>query len=152
MKFAEIEPQARRNLLRLAEAYCRGAKIGKAGASPRMTTLSRKASGDHRLFDALKAEERQYQRIGHRVTKKGSVTLRVYDQLIKWFAVNWPPDTAFPELDVLTHNPRENQNGTTEGKHRQETAEGAGKERPEGRGESTGSASGLLARLRDRAG
>lgn len=155
MQIAEIEPQARRNLLKLAEVYCDAVRIGADKRPMRLTTLSRKASGDHRLFDALKAEERRYQAVGHRTNKKASVTLRVYDQLILWFSVHWPPDTEFPELAVFILPSERNHHGTPSRvakptKRPSRRSEKASQEQTGG--SSTGEASRILARLRRNVG
>lgn len=158
MQIAEIEPQARRNLLKLAEVYCSAVRIGADKRPMRFTTLSRKASGDHRLFDALKAEERRYQAVGHRTNKKGSVTLRVYDQLILWFSSHWPPDTEFPELAVFIIPSERNHYGTpawveksTKRTEKSSRSEKAPREQSGGRNEG-GDASRILARLRRNVG
>ena len=96
---AEIEPQARRNILRLVETYCEATGFKVSG-------VSRRAHGDAGFFDLLKNQEQKHRKFGHRTDKKGSVTLRVYDQLISWFTTNWPPDTEFPELHDLMHSPK----------------------------------------------
>lgn len=141
---ADIEPQARRNIIRVATAYCKATGF-------KMSGVSRRAHGDAPFLENLAEDERRYSVIGHRTGKKGSFTLRVYDQLIKWFKANWPPDnTDFPVLDDLHHTPKEDQNGTSERQYQQsEGTEKACEEKTAGSG-GTGSASETLARLRRR--
>jgi hypothetical protein len=86
MKFAEIEPQARRNILKLAEAYCRVTNY-------QLSTVSRRAHSDPRFFDLLKK-------------KQVSVTWRVTDKILSWFTENWPDDTPMPHLDVIDFYPK----------------------------------------------
>lgn len=145
-----IEHQASRNILLLAETYCAAIKIGKAERPLKLSTLSRRAHGDPPFFDRLKADIRRYDRIGHRVGKRGSFTFRVYDQLIRWFGANWPADTEFPPLTDLHHKPRKEYHG--KGQDDEGDAEKA-KQAPqaasrEGTEARDGSASDLLGKLR----
>lgn len=78
MKHTDIEPVFRDNLLAMARvcAEARGVKL---------TTLSGEAHGDPPFFDRL-------------VQKKGSFTFRKYDEIMKWFAANWPKGVKRPKL------------------------------------------------------
>lgn len=144
MKHAEIEPQMRRNILKLAVAYAEAKKL-------KLATLSRQAHGDPPFFDRLKKDEAAYQKVGHRVDSRGSFTARVYDKLILWFDERWPADTEYPELDDLFHQPKGTKNGTHEGftqspKGRKGTSQAEG---GQGEADAGGSgASGLLAKLK----
>jgi len=129
MKFAEIEPQARRNILRLADAY-----VKATGRS--YSTVSRRAHSDPRFFDLLKKRE-------------VSVTWRVTDKILSWFTQNWPPDTPEPILDEISFYPKGISDGSTARKQEQddETTES-----PQGSQEAEGtqSPSDRLRKLRGR--
>lgn len=141
MQHTEIEPQMRRNLLKVAEAYCKATGY-------KLSHVSRQAHSDSLFLDGLVKTERTYQRMGNRLGKQGSFTARVYDKMILWFAKNWPPDATveFPTLDDLTHTPKGTQDGSTTRK--QELQEWAEKAPAQEDGTGEGTASGILAKLR----
>lgn len=137
-----IEPIARGNLIRLAEAWCEA-----TGNS--ILTAGRYAHGDPPFFKDLIVRHRQWIRDckPDRIEgdRKGSVTFRVYDKIRAWFTANWPPDTPFPVLDDIFHNPK----GATNGKERKSRSEKAPQAaRPE-QGESGISTREHLNRLRN---
>lgn len=71
-----MESELRNNLLRCAEAYAGARGIG-------LPTLARIAAGDWRFFDRLLDDEKTF-------------TARKYDEVISWFATNWPSDLPWP--------------------------------------------------------
>lgn len=140
-----IEPAARGNLIRLAEAWC-------AATGNSILTAGRYAHGDPPFFKDLIARHKKWMRDckPDRIEgdRKGSVTFRVYDKILAWFTSNWPPDAAFPTLDDIFHN----QKGTTNGKERKVRSEKAPQTARAEQGESgaaAGSSSAALARLRN---
>jgi len=143
MKIADIEPQARKNLLRLAETYAEAKGY-------KLATVSRRAHGDPRFFDSLKEQEQR----GERTDSKGSFTIRVYSKLITWFYSNWP-EIEFPELHDLTHDierinygaPQRIEESSEGGRTR--TKDGSKEARPTGKGKGgVHRAGSLLAKLR----
>ena len=71
-----METELRSNLMACASAYVAGRKLS-------LTTLGRLAAGDWRFFD--------------RVTEGSTTfTARKYDEVIGWFAENWPEDKPWP--------------------------------------------------------
>lgn len=93
-QIAEVEPQGRANILRLADAFCKatGYTIG---------TASRRAHSDAKFLENLRA-------------RKVSVTFRVHDKIVRWFVDNWPEEADFPRLDDLTYDPTRIPHGTTQ--------------------------------------
>jgi hypothetical protein len=91
-----IAPICRRNLLALARAYSKQEGIPLA-------TVWRHAYGDAKIGERLKS-------------RRGSVTLRTYDELVAWF-FNALDDHRFPNLEPLDqpftgHANRGDANGT----------------------------------------
>lgn len=71
-----MESELRTNLRTCAEAY--------AGArSIEISTVGRLAAGDWRFFD--------------RIVEGKSFTARKYDEVMRWFAMNWPETTFWPD-------------------------------------------------------
>jgi hypothetical protein len=70
-----LEPVLRRNLLKMARAYCRA-----RGIAP--STASRMAHGSGTFFKDISAG-------------KVTFTCRKYDEIMCWFERNWPND-KFP--------------------------------------------------------
>ena len=102
MDISPIEPAARENLIRLAQAWCEA-------TGNTIMTCGRYAHGDPPFFIDMIARQKKWIKQGkpHRVDsdRKGSVTFRVYDKVLAWFKSSWPADAPFPELDDLYHNP-----------------------------------------------
>lgn len=71
-----MENELRDNLLSCAAAYSKARGIG-------LPTLARLSAGDWRFFDRLNSDEKTF-------------TIRKYDEVIGWFATNWPVDAAWP--------------------------------------------------------
>lgn len=152
MKQPDLEPLQRRHLIELAGTY---AKVNKL----KLATVSRQAHGDPPFFDRLKADERTYQKVGQRTNKKGSFTARVYDKLVSWFYERWPPGADYPEIDITSFIERKlngkaprftesQQDGkTTESRNGEKAAQDQGES-----GTESGSAAGILARLRRNVG
>lgn len=78
MAIKPISKTCYRNLLRLARAYARVAEVN-------MSTVSRKAHSDPNFFKDI-SEGRI------------SVTLRKYDETIRWFEKNWPEGSKIPDI------------------------------------------------------
>jgi hypothetical protein len=110
MDISPLEPTARRNLVRLAQAYANAAGSKKPRS---MLTVSRYAHGDPHFFDDLIAREEQGGGRDDPADRRGSFTFRVYDKVLAWFKSNWPSDAVFPMLDDLQHSKR-GRNGKTE--------------------------------------
>jgi hypothetical protein len=72
-----MENELRDNLLKCATAYSAVTKRG-------LSTLGRLAAGDWRFFDHLSNDQRTF-------------TARKYDEVIDWFAANWPDTAKWPE-------------------------------------------------------
>jgi hypothetical protein len=72
-----MENELRDNLLKCAMAYSAVTKRG-------LSTLGRLAAGDWRFFDHLSDDQRTF-------------TARKYDEVIAWFAANWPTNGEWPE-------------------------------------------------------
>lgn len=70
-----MEPILREHLLALAAAY------GAAHAL-KLSTIGKKAISDGQFFGGLAAGR--------------NFTVRKYDQIVVWFAANWPADLAWP--------------------------------------------------------
>jgi hypothetical protein len=143
MKFAAIEAGCRRNLLTIARAY-QAAVPQKNGKPNKFSTISKYCRGDPRFFDTLEAQEAEYQRTGQRADKKGSFTLRIYDDVVLWFSKNWPPDVDYPTLEPINLT-----EGKQDGPKAKEAPEAPGKK---GQGTQAGSTGDLLAKLRRIAG
>lgn len=77
----KIEPLMRDNLLVLAKAYCNG--TGRT-----LGSLGRQVHGDTPFFLRLEAGE-------------GTVSARKYDDVMAWFAANWPADVKRPKIQEL---------------------------------------------------
>jgi hypothetical protein len=109
MQPSKIERQAQANLIRIAEAWC--AATGRS-----LDAAGRLVKGDQRFFHDIKkrcaAGDRQP---GDR---EGSVTFRVYDDIVEWFnnISNWPEELAYkiPKLADLSHNPKDTQYAATQ--------------------------------------
>ena len=88
-----IGPQMRRELMQLAQAYCRATGY-------KLSTVANYAKKDPRIFNTL-----QQQMSG---TRKGSFTVDTYDDLVAWLRdpANWPEKSDIPELGDLTHHKR----------------------------------------------
>jgi hypothetical protein len=80
-----MEQDLRRHLHTLAEAYAAHRRMT-------LTTVGRLAAGDWRFFS--------------RIGDGASFTARKYDEIVAWFAKNWPADAAWPE-DVPRPEPIE---------------------------------------------
>lgn len=137
MQISPIEPIARENLIRVAEAWC-------AATGNRLITAGRYAHSDPRFFVDLVARHKRWINQGKpaRVDedRKGSVTFRLYDKILAWFKGNWPEGAVFPALNDFTHHSHEEQHGEKTAGPKREKAP---------RGKSTGgSTSAALARLR----
>lgn len=79
-----VEHELRVNLRACAEAFAKARKVSPA-------TVGRLAAGDWRFFDRLDDDEKTF-------------TARKYDEVIGWFAANWPADTEWPQ-DVRRASP-----------------------------------------------
>lgn len=73
------EPILRRNLLRLADGYCKATNLA-------LSSVSRYAHGDVNFLKNIKAG-------------KISFTARKYDLMVGYFREKWPPEVPFPELE-----------------------------------------------------
>lgn len=82
-----IEQPLRDNLIALARAYAKARGNG-------LSSVSTQAAGDGRFFDAL-AERTGARKANDR---RGSFTVRKYDQLVEWFSANWPDGVEWPDL------------------------------------------------------
>lgn len=71
-----MENELRHDLRSCAETYAEARKI-------KISTVGRLAAGDWRFFD--------------RIVEGKSFTARTYDEVMRWFAANWPEDIAWPE-------------------------------------------------------
>lgn len=76
LAFLAMEQEMRSNLRRCAEIYAAARGIG-------LPTVGRLAAGDWRFFDRLQDGEKTF-------------TARKYDEVIAWFAANWPPEVEWP--------------------------------------------------------
>lgn len=74
----------RKNLLKIAAAYAKAAKVP-------LKTVSSRAYGNPQFFDKLRSGEQ-------------SVSIKIVDQLLKWFRDNWPPNADWPFLPPLYMN------------------------------------------------
>ncbi|MGR7993874.1 hypothetical protein [Xanthobacter sp. ZOL 2024] len=70
-----MENELRYDLRSCAEAYAEARNI-------KISTVGRLAAGDWRFFD--------------RIVEGKSFTARTYDEVMGWFAVNWPEDIPWP--------------------------------------------------------
>lgn len=88
-----IEPILRDNLLLLARAYAQARDV-------KMVTISTLAYGEAPFFDMLIEQERLESEApdAERVGRKGSFTVRKYDEVVAWFDTNWPPGIEKPKL------------------------------------------------------
>src|ERR1700691_4957261 len=138
--FVPIEPAARENLIRLANAWC-------AATGNDLTSAGRYAYGDHRLFVNLTKRHKDWVKQGKpsraESDTKGSISLRLHDKVVAWFfdLSHWPAGTTYdnlPELADISYKPKGNRHAKIT--KATETA------RPE-QGQS---ASAALARLRQR--
>lgn len=88
--FRPLESVLRSNMLLLAEAYreYRGLTLGG---------MSRQAHGDPNFFESLQTQ----QALDVREDRRGSFTLRKYDELATWFKAHWPPDLPVPPLQRI---------------------------------------------------
>jgi len=142
---ADVELQARRNLLRVARRFAEAKGY-------KMITVSRYATGSPYLFDELQAREDAG---GERADNKGSVTFRVYLKTLRWFDEHWPEgiESLTSLLDDITHNPERIHDGTDQRISQQGTEKAQERQGTEtGGGNHGGSASGLLAKLRRNVG
>lgn len=109
-----LEQTLRQNLLTLARVYCRA-------EGRKLSGVSWAVAGDNRFLDAL--AERSGSRKAN--DRRGSFTVRKYDQIVEWFSANWPDGVAWPALavpDVSRPKRRaENGKGTKEKGIRSET-------------------------------
>jgi hypothetical protein len=71
-----METELRSKLMACASAYASARKVSIA-------TLGRLAAGDWRFFDRLDDDGKTF-------------TARKYDDVIRWFSDNWPPETEWP--------------------------------------------------------
>lgn len=71
-----MENELKQNLLKLSGLYGTA-----AGAS--LATVGRQAAGDWRFFDRLCDDTKTF-------------TARKYDEIIRWFSLNWPADVGWP--------------------------------------------------------
>lgn len=83
-----IEKTLRQNLIAMAKAYARANRI-------KLATVSRRAHGDAPFFDSLVAEERGKT---PRRRRPYSFTARKYDEVMGWFAANWPEGLDRPPV------------------------------------------------------
>lgn len=79
-----MEQELIRNLLAVATAY-------RVVHSIELSTLGRRAAGDWRFFDHLGTGSRTF-------------TARKYDEVMCWFALNWPEGAEWPQT-VTRPNP-----------------------------------------------
>jgi hypothetical protein len=78
MGFESYEQLMRADILIVAGAYQRA-------TGQTMTMISRLSHGDPPVLDRLAAG-------------KGSITLRKRDDMMRWFAANWPAKTPMPKI------------------------------------------------------
>lgn len=71
-----MENELRTDLRTCAESYALARGL-------EMSTVGRRAAGDWRFFD--------------RITEGKSFTARTYDNVMRWFASNWPPGHPWPK-------------------------------------------------------
>lgn len=74
----DLEPVARENILRLAEAYARAKGIS-------LRSVSKYAYGEGDFLEQVRAGKRSF-------------TLRKYDEMRRWFARNRPKGMRWPKL------------------------------------------------------
>ena len=72
-----MEEQLRQNLILCASAFVERRSLGFA-------TLGRLAAGDWRFFDHLSKDTKTF-------------TARKYDEVMRWFHLNWPPAAVWPD-------------------------------------------------------
>lgn len=72
-----MEQELRENLLACARAFALARSIA-------LPTVGRLAAGDWRFFDRLLDEDKSF-------------TARKYDEVIRWFSVNWPETAVWPD-------------------------------------------------------
>ena len=151
MQIAPIEPAARENLIRLAEAWC-------DATGNKLITAGRYAHSDPRFFVDLIARHKRWIKQGKPARldedRKGSMTLRLYDRILAWFydLGNWPDGTtydSFPELNYIHPKTPRGPNGSPEiDDGTQETPQAARPEQEKGRAGSASPSSAVLAKLR----
>lgn len=123
MRFERAEPIMRDNLLRFARAYAeaRGVKL---------VTISALAYGEAPFFDMLVEQDRIEAAAtdGERPGRKGSFTMRKYDEVIAWFWENWPADVPMPKLKATegTRDVQGRRSGAVRQRPRQRRAAAAG--------------------------
>lgn len=71
-----MEDELRHNLRSCAEAFARARGL-------EMSTVGRLAAGDWRFFDRLHDDRLTF-------------TIRKYDDVLRWFAKNWPEGAEWP--------------------------------------------------------
>lgn len=71
-----MEPELRHHLVACAAAYAKARDV-------EMATVGRLAAGDWRFFDRIQAGS--------------SFTARKYDEIIRWFSLNWPEGANWPD-------------------------------------------------------
>lgn len=74
-----MEAELRNHLIVLAQAFAVARKI-------ELVTVARLATGDWRFFN--------------RVQDGATFTARKYDEVLRWFAGNWPDGATWPEAVV----------------------------------------------------
>lgn len=74
----------RKNLLKIATAYAKAAKVS-------LKTVSSRAYGNPQFFDKLRSGEQ-------------SVSIKIVDELLEWFRANWPATGDWPFLPPLHMN------------------------------------------------
>jgi len=84
MGIQPIEPILRANLFRLARAYV-------AATGVNLSTVSRYAINDARTLARLRDDE------------GSSITLRKYDEAVRWFTTHWPNGRRLPPITDPTH-------------------------------------------------
>lgn len=142
MDFSPIEPICRRNLLKFARAYQK-AVPQKNGKPNKLSTISKYCRGDPRFFETLEAQEAEFQRVGGRTDNKGSVTLRIYDDVVSWFKAHWPSGMEYPMLENIIIDERTLNGATQEISGREKAPQAEG-----GKGKTGSNAGDLLAKLR----
>lgn len=72
-----MEREGKLHLCRTAEVYAAAKRI-------QLPTLGRLAAGDWRFFDRLSQDDKTF-------------TARKYDDVMRWFSLNWPADVEWPK-------------------------------------------------------